>query len=330
MRIYRNYRDNTERKDLLSPILISIILHILLGLLFLNRDMFLQDKSIAEKDKKDYIEISEIPVREDQETEPPEKPSVLAEKSRKAEEEKTIDDTTRITKRGPVQDELKPTQPEPEKPTAEKPEPSAETSKQPEKEKQKEEETRKEVVREEPPKDKQPLKTTEKETEQLSKEQERESSTNREKKDLSEIGRKLLQSAPSQPSAPDAPDSDKDPMLGADVPKKEDTVDLSTREFKYVSYFTNLKRKIEGVWNYPEESQMRGETGRLFLTFTLNREGDLEEIKLLDSSGYTRLDDEAIRAIRVASPFNPFPESWELERLNIRASFEYRYRRFIR
>ena len=37
-----------------------------------------------------------------------------------------------------------------------------------------------------------------------------------------------------------------------------------------------------------------------------------------------RLDNEAMRAIRVAAPYAPFPDQWgELEKLNINATFEY-------
>ena len=120
--------------------------------------------------------------------------------------------------------------------------------------------------------------------------------------------------------------------LGArDVNKKEDTVELSTTEFKYISYFAKLKRQIESVWNYPQESRYRGEQGQLFLIFTIRSNGDLENIELLTSSGYARLDNEALRAIRVAAPFPPFPKDWgALEKLNIKATFLYEFGGFIR
>lgn len=69
----------------------------------------------------------------------------------------------------------------------------------------------------------------------------------------------------------------------------------------------------------------------MFLVFTIKRNGDLENIQLLNSSGYARLDNEAIRAIRSASPYSPFPEGWgALERLNIKATFIYQFGGFIR
>lgn len=347
MRIFRDDSKGPRRKRLFDPLVISILIHLLLAIILLQKDVLREDPETAAKKEKDYIEISEVPVREEEETEPPEKPSVLADRSRKAEEEQTVDDTTRLTQQTQQQDLRRPS----EETTPEREEElrkTEEKSEQPEEKKSSEE---REVVKKESPREKQSLETVKKDPGEIQEKQRQETSPEettdekkvtssperttedtpeKKKKDLSEIGRKLVRSNPSRPSVPDAPSSDKKPMYGADVPKKEDTVDLSTKEFKYVSYFTNLKRKIDGVWNYPEESQVRGETGRLFLIFTIKRNGDLEDIELLNSSGYQRLDNEAIRAIKVASPFNPFPDSWDLEKLNIRASFEYRYSRFLR
>ena len=120
-------------------------------------------------------------------------------------------------------------------------------------------------------------------------------------------------------------------MGARNVPKTEDTVDLNTTEFKYYSYFLGLKRKIEGVWRYPKAAAQRGEHGSLNLIFTIKSNGDLEGIQIVSSTGFQSLDGEALRAIRVAAPFNPFPKSWEgLEKLNVKATFEYTYRNFLR
>ncbi|NIT14568.1 MAG: TonB family protein, partial [Candidatus Dadabacteria bacterium] len=97
---------------------------------------------------------------------------------------------------------------------------------------------------------------------------------------------------------------------------REDTVDWNTTEYKYLSYFLKLKRQIEGVWNYPRASKLNREQGELLLIFTLRSDGQLEDVKLLETSGYPRLDNEALRAIKVAAPYVPFPKTWDLDRLN--------------
>ena len=122
------------------------------------------------------------------------------------------------------------------------------------------------------------------------------------------------------------------PQVGArNVPRTEDTVDLNTTQFKYYSYFLSLKKQIEGVWHYPQDAARRGEHGSLNLIFTIKSNGDLAGIQIVSSSGFKALDGEALRAIKVAAPFHPFPKSWQgLEKLNVKATFEYTYRNFLR
>lgn len=110
--------------------------------------------------------------------------------------------------------------------------------------------------------------------------------------------------------------------LREDLPEEE-TVNLNTREFKYISYFSKIKSKIELVWNYPEIAVMRGEQGTVHLKFTIVEDGRLEDVQLIKSSGYPVLDEEAIRAVRMAAPYPPLPRSWGLKKLHIIGEFNY-------
>lgn len=101
------------------------------------------------------------------------------------------------------------------------------------------------------------------------------------------------------------------------------TVSLETKEYKYISYFIHIKNKIELVWDYPMEAAREGIYGSLFLKFTILSNGKLEKVVLIRSSGSTILDDEAISAIRTASPYNPFPKRLTENRITITASFHY-------
>ncbi len=102
-----------------------------------------------------------------------------------------------------------------------------------------------------------------------------------------------------------------------------DTISLDTQEFKYVSYFTQIKRKIELVWSYPPEAGKRGLFGKLTLKFTILKDGTLANLSLLDSAGHQILDDEALHAVQMASPYPPFPKRIDKKKLNIIASFSY-------
>lgn len=302
----KGYRDKS-RKPIILFVLISVLLHILILILISNKsDIFLPKIKKAEKKDDSFIEISEIPVPKEKETKPPEKVTRYADRSRKVEKEKTVDD---FTKQGAIS---VPTAP---KTAARKPVEQKQTEKKPA------EKTAKKPV--EKPKEKS-VKTAalpkyNRSDLNLPNKKEKEDKNTDKNKNTAD---KLLQTA--QNPLFNTPASSPDFKGLRNLPK-EDTVDWNTTEYKYLSYFLKLKRQIEGVWNYPDASKARGEQGELLLIFTLSSDGRLEDVKLLETSGYPRLDNEAIRAIKVAAPYVPFPKAWDLERLNIKAGFIYRF-----
>ncbi|CBE69129.1 protein of unknown function [Candidatus Methylomirabilis oxygeniifera] len=99
------------------------------------------------------------------------------------------------------------------------------------------------------------------------------------------------------------------------------TVSLDSQDSRFASYLMVVKRRIERVWSYPPDA--RGLTGNLIITFGITRDGRLSDLQLTQTSGLAPLDNEAIRAIRLANPFGPFSEQMRFERLNIRAAFYY-------
>ena len=106
-------------------------------------------------------------------------------------------------------------------------------------------------------------------------------------------------------------------------PNSEGPIRLDTREPKYISYFDSIKRAIEIEWQYPEPALRQGLQGILILEFTVSGSGNLQRTRLMRSSGFPVLDEEAIRAVQAASPFHPIPPWIGKNRLDIIASFEY-------
>jgi len=98
---------------------------------------------------------------------------------------------------------------------------------------------------------------------------------------------------------------------------------LNAPEVQYISYFASIKRKIELVWQYPYEAAAAGIQGELTLDFVIARSGAVNSIELIRSSGSKILDDEAIRSIRVAAPFDPIPAQYKIPSLQIRGRFVY-------
>jgi TonB family protein len=104
----------------------------------------------------------------------------------------------------------------------------------------------------------------------------------------------------------------------------EATVSLDSQDLKYVSYLSKIKRKIEPRWHYPKSAQKVGLQGKLALSFSILRDGHLDRLELLNSSGQSILDEEALNAVRGAAPYFPLPGRLKISRLNIMATFEYR------
>jgi protein TonB len=94
-------------------------------------------------------------------------------------------------------------------------------------------------------------------------------------------------------------------------------------ELKHRGYMRMLKDKIERVWRYPEQAARRGNTGDLYIAFTIQRDGKLGEKKLIRTSGHRDLDEAALEAIENAAPFWPLPDDWEGEALTINGHFIY-------
>lgn len=103
----------------------------------------------------------------------------------------------------------------------------------------------------------------------------------------------------------------------------KDTISLNTDDLKYFSYTLKLKNKIEYIWRYPQAAAERGMQGDLLLTFTIQRNGYVSEVRVVSTSGYEVLDLEAVRAIKEASPFAPLPDSWNEDHITITGHFIY-------
>jgi len=103
----------------------------------------------------------------------------------------------------------------------------------------------------------------------------------------------------------------------------EAVVSLGSKSFKYIDYFKMIRAAVENLWTYPEEAVIQGFSGRAIIQFTLNQTGQLENVRLIKSSGYKSLDDEARMAVKSAAPYKPFPATLDKKRLHIVATFVY-------
>lgn len=86
-------------------------------------------------------------------------------------------------------------------------------------------------------------------------------------------------------------------------------ISANTKEYKFAAYMEAWRAKVEriGNINYPDEALRRHLSGSLLLDVALDPDGSVREIAVRRSSGHTILDDAAVRIVKLASPFAPFP-----------------------
>ena len=92
---------------------------------------------------------------------------------------------------------------------------------------------------------------------------------------------------------------------------KRKFVGARASEYRFAQYVDNWRIKIEriGNLNYPEEAKSRKLYGSLQLTVAIKADGEVEGIEINRSSGYKVLDQAAIRIVRLAAPFERFPDN---------------------
>lgn len=91
----------------------------------------------------------------------------------------------------------------------------------------------------------------------------------------------------------------------------------------YLDYWESLVEQI-GNRHYPEEARRKRIFGSLRLAVRLRSDGSVEEVEVLESSGSRVLDLAAIRTIRLAAPFAPFPpELARWDRLEIIRTWQF-------
>jgi protein TonB len=79
---------------------------------------------------------------------------------------------------------------------------------------------------------------------------------------------------------------------------------VSTKSADEAAYLNMWRQKVERVGNanYPA-----GIYGDLRMLVVLNYDGQLKDVRVLESSGYKQLDDAALRIVRIAAPYQDFP-----------------------
>ena len=73
------------------------------------------------------------------------------------------------------------------------------------------------------------------------------------------------------------------------------------------AWFSSVKERVERYKRYPKKALEEGIEGKVILEITVESSGILNKVNVYFSSGNRLLDGEAVRTVKVSSPFRPCP-----------------------
>jgi protein TonB len=88
---------------------------------------------------------------------------------------------------------------------------------------------------------------------------------------------------------------------------------LDNPDFRFGYYIDQLLQAIDSKWNRPT----LGSDVRAVISFRIERNGDLTDLEVAESSGYGSFDLAALRGVQNAAPFPPLPRAYRHDSLGV-------------
>lgn len=112
---------------------------------------------------------------------------------------------------------------------------------------------------------------------------------------------------------------DQQRQLHSKMPRTLVLTAVSARSSEQAGYLRRWIDWVETIGNdnYPEEARRRKIFGAIRLAVSIERDGNVVGIEILQSSGQRVLDQAAIRIVRLAAPFEPFPQSIKEDHIEV-------------
>lgn len=85
-------------------------------------------------------------------------------------------------------------------------------------------------------------------------------------------------------------------------------------------WLIHVQKKIFEIWS---ENAPRGLPGKVVAGVAVRSDGQLLNVRILESSGVVALDEYAVEAIQTAAPFPPFPPAMKDDIKTFRTRFDY-------
>jgi periplasmic protein TonB len=100
-----------------------------------------------------------------------------------------------------------------------------------------------------------------------------------------------------------------------------------TRESDVAVYLDSWRRKIErvGTINFPDAARREKLSGTPVIEVTIGADGKLLQTVVRRSSGHAEIDEAAMRILKLAAPFDPFPRELTARHDEIRIAYEWQF-----
>lgn len=114
-----------------------------------------------------------------------------------------------------------------------------------------------------------------------------------------------------------------------DANPRELLVSANTRESRIAGYLNSWKTKVEriGTLNFPRSAELAGVRSYPVLEVAIAANGELKEVVVRNSSGHRNLDEAAMQILRLAAPFEPFPQRLREDYDVLRFAYEWHFGR---
>ena len=104
-------------------------------------------------------------------------------------------------------------------------------------------------------------------------------------------------------------------------------VTADTRASDVAVYLDHWRRKIEriGTLNFPSVARRQKNSGTPVIAVIIESNGRLAQALIRKTSGHRELDDAALRILKLAAPFDPFPAELGATHDEIRIAYEWQF-----
>lgn len=109
-----------------------------------------------------------------------------------------------------------------------------------------------------------------------------------------------------------------------ELPSKPEAPVSSANPNALSLYVGGVLQLIERQKKYPPAAQRRGQQGRVLLSLTLNKQGEIVDVRVAEPSAFPDLNDAALEIVRRIRNFPPLPDDLKRAEISLQIPVEYK------